>query len=105
MDPDVKHIISRRVPLIDEVFNLYLNCNGSKMLSKTLKPDVWEHRLITDISNHIMTESLNMDAFIVWLSKTDEMKKIHSGLYEYIKNKYGKSIRGRYTTNRYIILR
>ena len=105
MDREIKHLISRRIPVIDETFNLYLICEGSKMLSKSLDPQMWEHRLITDISNHVMTENLNMDAFVVWLNKTDEMKKIHLGLYEFIKNKYGERIRGRYTTNRYNLIK
>jgi hypothetical protein len=80
--------IIRRSEVIDEVFRTFLYCNGSKHLALVLPYYLWEERMLCDVSNHIMTESLKMNPWDVTFNKTDEMTELHSNLTTFIKNKY-----------------
>ena len=80
--------IIRRSEVIDEVFRTFLYCNGSKHLALVLPYYLWEERMLCDVSNHIMTESLKTNPWDVTFNKTDEMKIIHSNLTTFIRNKY-----------------
>jgi len=80
--------IIRRSEVIDEVFRTFLYCNGSKHLALVLPYNLWEERMLCDVSNHIMTESLKMNPWDVTFNKTDEMTELHSNLTTFIKNKY-----------------
>lgn len=87
MDKYEKYII-RRTEIIGEVFITFLYCRGSRHLATVLPYHLWEERMLCDVSNHIMTESLKLPGWEVLLNKTDEMKIIHSNLTTFIRNKY-----------------
>ena len=87
MDKYEKTII-RRTEIISEVFLTYLYCSGSRHLATVLPYHLWEERMLCDVSNHIMTESLKLPAWEVLLNKTDEMTELHSNLTTFIQNKY-----------------
>ena len=80
--------IIRRTEVIGEVFFTYLYCRGSEHLATVLPYHLWEERMLCDVSNHIMTESLKMNPWDVTFNKTDEMTELHSNLTTFIKNKY-----------------
>lgn len=87
MDKYQKNLI-RRTEIIGEVFFTYLYCRGSEHLATVLPYHLWEERMLCDVSNHIMTESLEPPGWEVLLNKTDEMNIIHSNLTTFIRNKY-----------------
>ena len=87
MDKYEKTII-RRTKIIGEVFLTFLNCRGSRHLATVLPYNLWEERMLCDVSNHIMTESLELPVWSVTFNKTDEMTELHSNLTTFIRNKY-----------------
>ena len=80
--------IIRRTEIISDVFFIYLNCGGSRHLATVLLYHLWEERMLCDVSNHIMTESLELPVWEVTFNKTDEMTELHSNLTTFIRNKY-----------------
>ena len=87
MDKYEKTII-RRTEIISEVFLTYLYCRGSRHLATVLPYHLWEERMLCDVSNHIMTESLELPVWEVTFNKTSEMLELHSNLTTFIRNKY-----------------
>jgi hypothetical protein len=83
-----ENTILRRSKIIDEFFFTFLYCSGSRNLATMLPYHLWEERMLCDVSNHIMTESLELSGWTVLFNKTDEMTELHSNLTTFIKNKY-----------------
>ena len=91
-----QNTIIRRAEVIDEVFHNWLNSSGARKLVRSLDYHRWEEGLLHDVSNYIMTESLEMSYWDVMLNKTDEMEIIYSNLCTFIRNKYRDKMRDKH---------